>query len=133
MEKVNKDKPLVLVADDYEENRFALRLWLERRGYRVVEAPDGNEAVKIAIRERPALILMDISMPGVDGCAAMRLIRENEDTRNVPIVAVSAHEYESIDPLLRIDALPPGINEYVANLFDEVRLVALTSSLLSLS
>jgi CheY-like chemotaxis protein len=127
---VNEGCPLVLVADDYEDGRSTLRLWLEQRGYRVVEATNGCEAVEVATRERPDLILMDISMPVLDGCAAMRRIRENEEARDVPIIAISAHEYACLNPLLRIDAIRAGLTEYIAKPFDPVKLENLLGRLL---
>jgi CheY-like chemotaxis protein len=127
---VEHDRPLVLVVDDYDEHRLALRLFLERRGCRVVEAVDGDEAAKAATREHPDLILMDISMPVLDGCAAMLRIREKQETRDVPIVAISACEYASLHPLLRMDAGRAGLAEYLTKPLDPARLESLVSRLL---
>ena len=74
------DKPdnatTVLVVDDFEDMREGLRLWLEGRGYRVVEAGDGDEAIEVARNVRPALILMDIGMPERSGISATYKIRK---------------------------------------------------------
>jgi CheY-like chemotaxis protein len=110
-----------------------LRLFLERRGYRVVEAVDGDEAVKVAASERPDLILMDISMPALDGCAAMLRIRENEEAQDIPIVAISAYEFASLRPLLRMDALRSGLAEYLIKPFDPLQLGSLVERLLPTS
>jgi CheY-like chemotaxis protein len=81
----------VLVVDDYDDNRDMLRLVLERQGVEVVEASDGIEAVKLAYHCRPDLILMDISMPVMDGLDAVRQLKGVELTRSIPIVVISAH------------------------------------------
>lgn len=83
--------PTVMVVDDCEDNRFMLRYLLEARGYRVIEAADGLEAVTVTRRERPDLILMDLSLPKLDGLSATRRIREDASLRDIPIVAVSGH------------------------------------------
>jgi CheY-like chemotaxis protein len=81
----------VLVVDDYDDNRIMLRIVLERQGVQVLEAKDGIEAVKMAYLKRPDLILMDISMPVMDGLDAVRQLKGVEITRSIPIVVVSAH------------------------------------------
>lgn len=82
----------ILVADDNEDCRMALRALLEAAGYAVHEAADGEEAVRETRRVRPDLVLMDIMMPGVDGLEATRRIRESDEVGGVRIVAVSAME-----------------------------------------
>jgi two-component system cell cycle response regulator DivK len=82
--------PIILVVDDFEDFRFMLRLRLELNNYRVSEAADGREAVEAALRERPDLILMDLSLPVVDGFTATRLIRQQSSLRSVPIIAITA-------------------------------------------
>ncbi len=81
----------VLVVEDFDDTRFLMKLSLERQGYRVLEAVDGQRAVEVAASERPDLILMDLSLPVLDGLSATRRIRENSELRGVPIVAVTAH------------------------------------------
>ncbi|HEU4874181.1 MAG TPA: response regulator, partial [Pyrinomonadaceae bacterium] len=68
--------PTVLLVEDTEDNRFMMRRLLEMTGYRVIEAMNGEEAVKLAREESPHLILMDLSLPVIDGLAATRLIRK---------------------------------------------------------
>ncbi len=82
----------VLLADDYDDARMILRRLLEMEGCRVVEAADGLEAVELAARlsSEIDLILMDLSMPGLDGFEATRLILGSESTRHIPVVALSA-------------------------------------------
>ena len=79
-----------MVVDDSEDIRELLRVQLTRLGYRVVEAADGREAVEAMSKERPALILMDLTMPVLDGFEATRLIRRMEAARGVVILAFTA-------------------------------------------
>jgi CheY-like chemotaxis protein len=117
----------ILVVDDFDDTRLMMRLWLERCGYRVVEAANGLEAVEVARRESPALIIMDIEMPEMNGLTASRKIREVESLRDVPIVAVSAYGAES----WRDRAIEAGCNEYVSTPFDPKSLIQLIQSFLS--
>lgn len=79
----------ILVADDNEDQRALFGELLTRAGYRVIEARDGVEAIARASAELPGLILMDVTMPGTSGWNAVRALRENVDTRDIPIVVVT--------------------------------------------
>ncbi|HEX8474936.1 MAG TPA: response regulator [Pyrinomonadaceae bacterium] len=114
MEDGAKAEKKVMVVEDFEDNRFMMRRLLEMSGYRVVEAINGQEAVEVALREQPDLILMDLSLPLLDGLAATRRIREHAELKNVPIVAVSAHDTADF----HADALAAGCNEYVTKPID---------------
>ena len=81
----------VLIAEDDDDIRFLLRKFMGSRGIRVVEAETGIEAVEAARLGHPSLILMDLSMPGIDGIEASRRIRRDVSLRNVPIVFLTAH------------------------------------------
>lgn len=116
----------VMVVEDFEDNRFMMRRLLEMSGYRVVEAVNGEQAVEIATRERPHLILMDLSLPVLDGLAATRRIRQNEELRRVPIIAVSAHDTSDF----HADALAAGCNDYVTKPIDFEQLEQLLSRLM---
>jgi CheY-like chemotaxis protein len=116
----------VLVVEDFEDNRFMMRRLLEMSGYHVLEAINGEEAVEMAERELPGLILMDLSLPLLDGLAATRRIRQHEALRNVPIVAVSAHDTADF----HADALAAGCNDYVTKPIDFDQLEALLGRLL---
>src|SRR5215510_6972759 len=98
---MKRAKKLFLVVEDFEDSRFMMRRLLEMAGYQVVEATDGEQAVKVAVETRPELILMDLSLPKLDGLAATRLIRQQQGFSDVPIVAVSAHD----SPESRVEAL----------------------------
>jgi two-component system, cell cycle response regulator DivK len=83
--------PKLLVVEDNELNRDMLFRRLVRRGYEVVLATDGAEGVAMASRERPDLILMDMSLPIIDGWQATRQIKTTADTRHIPVIALTAH------------------------------------------
>lgn len=104
----------VLVVDDTIANRVLLKRILHLHGFAVLEAKDGREAVEIAIQERPVLILMDLSMPILDGFEATRQIKGHDQTKMIPIVAVSAHcgDSEQFSKALEagcLDCLPKPI------------------------
>ena len=81
--------PTILVAEDSEEQRALYVDVLTQAGYRVLEAGDGAEAVASVQRERPGLILMDVTMPGTSGWNAVRALREDPATRDIPIIVVT--------------------------------------------
>ena len=84
-------QPTIMVVDDNHDVRALLRVWLGRLDYRVVEAADGPAAVRVATRERPDLILMDLHLPKMDGFSAAYHIRQQANLgSHVPIIAVSA-------------------------------------------
>jgi two-component system cell cycle response regulator DivK len=116
----------VMVVEDFEDNRFMMRRLLEMSGYRVVEAVNGQEAVEKARNEHPDLILMDLSLPLLDGLAATRRIREYAELKKVPIVAVSAHDTADF----HAEALAAGCNEYVTKPIDFDQLETLLSRLI---
>ena len=104
----------ILVVDDFDDTRLLLRTWLERKGFRVVEATNGLEALSQAESESPDLIIMDVEMPELDGLAATRQIRNSKTLGNVPVVAVSAYGATQF----RGEALAAGCNEYVSTPFE---------------
>jgi len=116
----------ILVVDDFDDTRLLLRTWLERRGFRVVEAEDGIEAIQLASSEAPDLIIMDMEMPLLDGLAATRRIRQLENLRKVPIVAVSAYGADQFRDL----ALAAGCDEYVSTPFEPRALEGVIASLM---
>ncbi|HEX8458559.1 MAG TPA: response regulator [Pyrinomonadaceae bacterium] len=110
----------ILVAEDDEDNRFTLKMLLEMRGYRVLTAANGHEAISIAEREHPTLVLMDLRMPLLNGLAATRQLRQHPDAllRQTPILALSAY-----DPAQhRAVAIAAGCNDYVTKPIDYDRL-----------
>jgi two-component system, cell cycle response regulator DivK len=86
----------VLIVEDQIEMRAITVAYLERRGYRVLATENGADAVERARRERPDLIFMDVSVPGMDGIRATAELKRDPETRGIPIVIVSAHPYGSV-------------------------------------
>ena len=115
---------IILVADDTEDIRLMIRVMLENKGHRVVEAADGREAVELATRERPDVILMDLSMPVMDGIEAARFLSGTPETSNMPIIAVTAH---CVDSDWRRRALAAGCIACVGKPVDFRRLDQLIS------
>jgi CheY-like chemotaxis protein len=81
----------LLLVEDNEMNRDMLSRRLARRGYQVVIAEDGEVGIRLAASEAPALILMDLSLPGLDGWEAVRRIKADAATRGIPVIALTAH------------------------------------------
>jgi len=116
--------PTILIVDDFDDTRWLLRTWLERHGFKVIEAENGKEAIAEAQIQFPDLIIMDLEMPELDGLAATRQIRGDAKLADVPIVAVSAYGAEQFRGL----ALQAGCNEYVSTPFEPAELERLIRS-----
>lgn len=99
----------VLVVDDYDDVRAITKKALESFGYRVLEAWSGAEAVRVAQAESPDLILMDLSMPNMDGFATIHQLRRLLGLRHTPVIALSAHTAREV----REDALAAGCLEFI--------------------
>ena len=112
---MSSDKVIfVLVVEDSEDNREILRYVLRASGYGVLEAANGKQAVEICREKHPDLILMDLSMPVLDGYSAAEQIRHIEDLEEIPIIAVSAHA--TLD--YRARAFAVGFNDYLTKPID---------------
>ena len=83
--------PTVFLVEDNEDNRIVYTTMLEHFGYRVLQAGDGEAAIGMIREHRPDVVIMDISMPGIDGWEATARLRGDPTTRDIPIVAVTAH------------------------------------------
>jgi two-component system, cell cycle response regulator DivK len=116
----------VLLVEDFEDTRLFMRLALEEHGFIVFEAENGQTAVENANREKPDVILMDLTMPLMDGFAAAKLIRQNEQLKNIPIIAVTAHQESDF----RSDAKASGFDAYVTKPIDVNWLKELITGLL---
>jgi CheY-like chemotaxis protein len=101
---------LILAVEDNELNAKLLRDVLQSRGYEVVEATTAERGLEIARERRPALILMDIHLPGMDGIAAVRELKQDPATRDIPVIAVTA----SAMPMERREILSAGFDGYQA-------------------
>ncbi|MFT6395576.1 MAG: CheY-like chemotaxis protein [Bradymonadia bacterium] len=90
------EKPKILIAEDHDLSRDMLARRLRRKGFDVVTAVDGEDAVRTALDTLPDVILMDLSMPGVDGWEAVKWIRKNPSIAKIPVIALTAHEMEGL-------------------------------------
>ena len=126
MAQTDAGGPVVLVVEDFEDTRVMMRHFLERGGCRVVEAADGSEAIERVRAVRPDLVLMDLNMPVLDGFTATLRLREHDETRGVPVVAVTAYDTAEF----RAAARAVGCNDYVAKPLDFPLLMSLVERLL---
>ena len=104
----------ILLVEDFEDTRLFMRRELEGQGFIVFEAENGKVAVDTALREHPDVILMDLTLPLMDGFMATKLIRQNDQLKNVPIIAVTAHHEDDF----RSDAKASGFDAYVTKPID---------------
>jgi two-component system cell cycle response regulator DivK len=113
VEKDARDRT-ILIVEDSDDARYFMRLALEARGYLITEAENGAKAVEIAERERPDIILMDLSLPILDGIAATERIRASAELSGIPIIAVTAHQETDF----RNGAKAAGFDAYVTKPID---------------
>jgi len=118
---------LILVADDSVDNKVVISLDLQAEGYKVVTASNGEEAVDVARLTKPNLILMDISMPLLDGLAAARKIHEIETLQDVPVIAITALSTEGFQRA----AYDVGVAGYLVKPIDFDRMHQLVRRLLA--
>ena len=118
---------LILVADDSADSVVMMSLYLQSQGYRVVTASNGEDAIRVATQTAPSLILMDISMPTLDGLGATRRIREDPSLRNIPIIAVTAFGTEGFQRA----AYDVGVSGYLTKPIELDRMGNLIARLLS--
>ena len=117
----------ILLVEDNEMNRDMLSRRLAKRGFDVVVALDGSSGAIAAATERPDLILMDLSLPDMDGCEVTRLVRAQPATASIPIIALTAHAMDTD----RLRALAAGCTDYDTKPVDLARLLAKIAALLS--
>jgi two-component system cell cycle response regulator DivK len=89
-----RTKPVILIAEDFEDARDLYRDYLEFSGFTVKTATNGREAIDLAASLQPDLILMDASMPVLDGWQATRELKANPETRHIPVLALTAHAFD---------------------------------------
>ena len=119
-------KPRLLLVEDNEMNRDMLTRRLERRGYQVLVAMDGAESIAVARRESPGLILMDMSLPVMDGWEATRLLKAEPAMKNIPVIALTAHAMSGD----REKALAAGCDDFDTKPVDFQRLLGKIERLL---
>jgi CheY-like chemotaxis protein len=117
----------LLLVEDNEMNRDMLSRRLERRGYEVLIAVDGAEGISAAKEHRPDLILMDMSLPVLDGWESTRRLKQEPDTQSIPVLALTAHAMAGE----RDKALAAGCNDYDTKPVDFTRLLGKIESLLA--
>jgi DNA-binding response OmpR family regulator len=105
---------LILVADDDDDILLLLSFHFERAGYEVVQARDGLEALRVAMDRRPALAVLDVTMPGIDGFEVTRELRRNVATRSMPVILLTARA-QATDVA---QGMAAGADEYVKKPFD---------------
>ncbi|MGH7266645.1 MAG: response regulator [Candidatus Rokuibacteriota bacterium] len=105
---------LILIVEDHEKNRKLVRDVLQFKGYRTIETETAEEGLELARARRPALILMDIQLPGMDGMTALHRLREDPDTCGIPVIAVTA----SAMTHSRQDILAAGFDDYQSKPID---------------
>ncbi len=110
----------ILYVEDNEDNIYMLTRRLERKGYEVLVALDGAKGIEMARTDMPSLILMDLSLPILDGWETTRRLKDAPETRHIPIIALSAHAMEGD----RESALAAGCDDYDTKPVDFERLVA---------
>ena len=107
-------KKTILLVEDNERNRKLVRTVLEFRGHEVVECGDGEGALPLAREHRPALVLMDIQLPKLDGISALRQLRADAETAAIPVIAVTA----SVTSGERERVIAAGFNGYISKPID---------------
>jgi CheY-like chemotaxis protein len=117
----------LLLVEDNEMNRDMLSRRLQKRGYEVVLAVDGEQGVAKAQSEAPALILMDMSLPGIDGWEATRRIKAETQTKDIPVIALTAHALNSD----RDSALAAGCDDFDTKPVEFTRLLTKIDNLLT--
>lgn len=107
-------KKVILVVEDNERNRKLVRTILTFRGFEVVECDDGTPSLELARKHRPALVLMDIELPKMNGIEALGRLRADPETASIPVVAVTA----SVTPSEREKVAAAGFNAYLSKPID---------------
>ena len=120
------ERPTVLVADDDEDIRTLVAFRLERAGYDVLKAGDGEEALRMAVEHRPALAVLDVMMPKLTGLDVTRRIRAEEATRDIPVILLTARVQEG-DVSRGFEA---GADDYVKKPFSPQELRARVQAIL---
>lgn len=119
--------PKILLVEDNEANRDMLSRRLVRKGFEVIMAEDGEQAIRMAISQNPDLILMDMSLPVIDGWEATRRVKADQSTRSIPVIALTAHAMAGD----REKALEAGCDDYDTKPIELPRLLEKIQSLLA--
>ncbi len=119
-------RPAILVVEDDDDNRLMMKVMLKMKGYRVVEARDGEEALRVMEDDPPGLILSDLQLPGLNGLALVRRVRQTPALSAVPFIVISGHDPVEHRPI----SIAAGCDEYLLKPIDFDRLEAVIERLL---
>ena len=117
----------VLVVDDEWKIRDVLSQFLTEKGYEVILASNGEEAIELAEKENPDVILLDVKMPGIDGIETCRRLKQEEKTRSVPVIMITAFQDREIEAYLE------GADDFVVKPFNMVEISFRTESMIRIS
>lgn len=109
-----KKRGLILLAEDNDDLRDIVKRWLVSRGFDVLVAVDGGEAVRLCQHEVPDLVMVDLQMPGIDGIMTIKHLRRSERLRHVPVIATSAHGDWAMNLFDDIETFGDAPIEYIA-------------------
>jgi DNA-binding response OmpR family regulator len=126
MNPQDRERPLIVVADDDDDIVALVAYRLERSGYDIVTAHDGEEALRLILEHRPELAVLDVMMPGLDGYELTRRIRQNEATSRMPVILLTARVQEA-DVTRGFEA---GADDYIEKPFSPQELRARVQSIL---
>lgn len=119
-----KDK--ILVVEDNDRNRKLVRIILQAKGYELMEASTGEDAIRQLKNAKPDLILLDIQLPKMDGLKLTKIIRDSEETRDIPIIALTAYAMKGD----RERILDAGFNEYISKPIDTRQLPVIVEKII---
>ncbi len=117
----------ILVIDDDPQNREVVRIRLERAGHRVIEAENGMDGLRLAGEHKPSLIILDVMMPRMDGWQVCRQLRQDRETRDIPVIMLTART-QQIEELRGWES---GADEYLTKPFDHQRLLQSVEQMLN--
>ena len=117
----------ILVVDDEKEIRELLSIYLNEDGYEVIAASNGEEAINLAQEEHPRVILMDVKMPGIDGVETCKRLKEEEKTKSIPVIMVTAYQDRDVEAYLE------GADDFVNKPFDKTEITFRIRSMLRIS
>ena len=124
----NPQATMILIVDDQRDNRDMLEAMLQQEGYRTTQASGGMEAMDLIAKEAPQLILLDVSMPDMDGYAVASLLKADPKTASIPIIMVTAHTGRGA----RVVGLHTGVEDYLTKPVDAPELLLKVRNLLRL-
>jgi CheY-like chemotaxis protein len=111
----------ILIVDDNSHNRLLIRMILQQKGFLVIEAEGGKEGLKLALEEKPDLIILDIMMPEIDGWEVMKRLKSNKQTENIPILVFSAVDECKNPEAAGFISKPIDINKLISTITEIIK------------